>query len=172
VVFIFIINVRRSRTELLYCIPLGALRCSGACVVLIFSFPGCPWLPLAVPGCSWPARGCSWLLLAAPRPFLGCSWLLLAASGCSWLSLAVVNVNSRSKGNNFLGVLRCDHIFTIADSTNVGNGIDITCTTRPTSNTKTTNITKSIDITRNLLMLLVLLVQPALLALLEYQSYF
>jgi hypothetical protein len=49
------------------------------------------------------APGCSWLLLAAPG-------LLLAAHGCSWLPLAVVNVNSRSKENNLLGVLRCHHV--------------------------------------------------------------
>jgi hypothetical protein len=71
-------------------IPLGALRYSGACKVLISRFPGCPWLPLAVPGCSWPAPDCSRLLLAAPGLLLaahGCSWLPLAAPGCLWLLL-------------------------------------------------------------------------------------
>jgi hypothetical protein len=85
-----------------------SLRCSGACVVLIFSFPGCSRLPLAVPGCSWAAPG---LLLAAPGLLLaapGCSWLLLAAPGCSWLPLAAIDVNSRSKDNNLFGVLRWD----------------------------------------------------------------
>jgi hypothetical protein len=87
VVLIFIINVRHSRTELLHCIALGALRCSGACMVLIFSFPGpgSPWLFLA---CSWlllAAPGCSWLLL-------GCSWLLMAALGCHWLLLVMLLV--------------------------------------------------------------------------------
>jgi hypothetical protein len=65
----------------------GVRRCSRACVVLIFRFPGCPWLFLAAPGCSWlllAAPGCSWLLLAAP----GCSWLPLAASGSRWLLMA------------------------------------------------------------------------------------
>jgi hypothetical protein len=62
--------------------PLGALRCSGVCVVLIFRFPGCPWLPLVVHGCSWPVPGCSWLLLV-------CSWLLMAAPGCLCLLLVV-----------------------------------------------------------------------------------
>jgi hypothetical protein len=62
VVLIFIIDVRHSRTELVLCFPLGALRCSGACAVLIFSFPGCPWLCLAVPGLLLAAPNCSWLL--------------------------------------------------------------------------------------------------------------
>jgi hypothetical protein len=79
-VFIFIVHVRHSRTKLLLCITLGSLRCSGTCAVLIFSFPGCPGLsPWLFLACSWLLLGCSWLLMAAP----GCLWLLLAASGCS-----------------------------------------------------------------------------------------
>jgi hypothetical protein len=61
------------------------------CVLgVIFSFPGCPWLPLTVPGCSWPDPGCSLLLLAAPGLLPaahGCSWLPLAAPGYFWLLL-------------------------------------------------------------------------------------
>jgi hypothetical protein len=112
-VFIFIINVHHSRTELPLWIRHGVVRCSGACAVLIFSFPGCPWLPVAVPGCSWAAHGCSRLSLAAPGLLLAapsCSWLLLAACGCSWLLLAAINVNSKSKENNLCGVLRWDHL--------------------------------------------------------------
>jgi hypothetical protein len=72
-----------------------------------------PWLSLAAHVCPWLFLACSWLLLAAPGcswAAPGCSWLLLAASGCSWLSLAVVNVNSRSKENNLFGVSRLGHI--------------------------------------------------------------
>jgi hypothetical protein len=94
-VLIFITHVRPFHTELLLCIPLGALRCSGACAVLIFSFHSCPWLFLA----------CSWLLLAAPD----CLRLLIAASGCSWLSLAVVDVISNSKENDLFEISRCGH---------------------------------------------------------------
>jgi hypothetical protein len=109
VVFIFIINVRRSRTELLLCVRDGVERCAWCsfhykCAPLLHRIATLypprsimvlrcvrgahfqlHWLSLAVPGCSWAAPG---LLLAAP----GCSWLLLgcswAAHGCSWLLLA------------------------------------------------------------------------------------
>jgi hypothetical protein len=54
------VDVHQSRTEVLLWIRHGALRRSRECAVLIFSFPGCPWLPLAVPGCSRAAPGCSW----------------------------------------------------------------------------------------------------------------
>jgi hypothetical protein len=76
---IFITNVRHSCTELPLWIRRGVVRCSGACAVLIFSFPDRPWLPLAVPllGCPWLSQAAPGLLLAAP----GCSWLLLVASG-------------------------------------------------------------------------------------------
>jgi hypothetical protein len=82
-----------------YGAPVRA-RCSFSVSLAV---PDCPWLSLAVPGLLLAAPGCSWLLLAAPG-------LLLAAHGCSWLPLAVVNVNSRSKENNLLGVLSCHHV--------------------------------------------------------------
>jgi hypothetical protein len=74
---IFIINMRHSRTAFPLWIRRGALRCSGACAVLSFSFPGRPWLPLAAPGCPWLLLGCSWLLMGC-----SCLWLLLVVSGC------------------------------------------------------------------------------------------
>ena len=135
-VLIFIINVRHSRTKLLLCIRDGVERCarySFLSYMCATPAPNCYFVSpsehygapvrvrcsfsasLAVPGCPWLSRvflACSWLLLAAPGcswAVPGCSWLLLAASGCSWLSLAVVNVNSRSKENNLFGVLHWDH---------------------------------------------------------------
>jgi hypothetical protein len=118
--YLFIINVCHSRTKLPLWIRRRALRCSGACVVLIFIINVRHSLtemcPTPAPNCYFgsaaehygaPVRGwCKfsaslavpggpWLPLAVP----GCPWLLL---GCSWLLLAAAGLLLAAPGCSWL----------------------------------------------------------------------
>jgi hypothetical protein len=123
-VFIFIINVPHSCTELLLWIRHGVVRFSGACVVFIFiinvrrshiELPlwirhgvawcsgACTVLIFSFPGCPWLPLGCSRLLPAAP----GCSWLPMAAPGCLWLLLmSTVDPKKTICLGSYAGIIR------------------------------------------------------------------